>query len=143
MVQVVEERAAVTALANAAAARRRELRHRSAAAYRAQQRRQWCEGGIIASKDVIWAQSVIDTAVGNILGSTTGGGAAAGSVSGGGLPPSKRAESALSGNVCVLYPVHLSYYKLLLLHIYLSDNKKAASAVFVFDRFECNCGKVL
>ena len=97
---MIEERAAVTELANAAAERRRELRHRSAAAYRAQQQRQWREGGIAACKDVIWAQSIIEAAVGNAPGSTGGAAAAAGSVAGGGLPPSKRADSALSGNVC-------------------------------------------
>lgn len=94
-VQVVEERAAVTALATAAAERRREVRHRSAAAYHAQHQRQWCEGGITTSKDILWAQSIIDTAVGKVLGSTAGGGGAAAV-----LPASKRAESALSGNVC-------------------------------------------
>jgi hypothetical protein len=105
----------VTALASAAAARRREMRTCSAAAYRAQQQRQWCEGGFTASKDVLWAQSVIDAAVGKAPCST--GGAAGGSVAGGGLPPSARADSAFSGNVCTLCKLVLPcvFFMLLLL----------------------------
>lgn len=116
MVQELEERAAVAELANAVAARRRERRDRSAAAYCAQQRRQWCEGGITASKDVLWAQSVIDTAVGKVLGSTDGSGAPTSTVAGGGLPPSKRSESALNGKVRLLYCLShcpVSLYKVL------------------------------
>lgn len=107
IVQVIEERAAVTALASAAAARRRELRHRNDAAYRARQHRQWCEGGIAASKDVIWEHSVIEAAVGNIVEKPFAGGnaaapTAADSAATSALPPAKRANSKLYGNVCTM-----------------------------------------
>jgi hypothetical protein len=97
-VQALEERAAVKALANAAAVRRREARNCSTAAYRAQQQRQWHEGGVTASKDVVWAQSVIDAAVGNALLSHTSTAAGVGAEQSG-FPPPVRADSTLLGNV--------------------------------------------